>query len=72
MQSNIVKTVEMGHVVILNRVIRVDPGKVAFKKFERGSERGHVYIWLKYRCPLRRCKGPEIEVVPALWQEWLE
>lgn len=47
MQSNIVKTVEMGHVVILNRVIRVSlSGKVAFKqKFER-VKRGHVYIWL--------------------------
>lgn len=37
MQSNVVKTVEMGHVVVLNRVIRVDlSGTAAFQqKFER-------------------------------------
>lgn len=45
MQSNIVKTMEMDHVVILNRVIRVNlSGKVAFKqKFER-VKRGAMYI----------------------------
>lgn len=37
MQSNVVKTVEMGHVVVLNRVIGVDlSGTAAFQqKFER-------------------------------------
>lgn len=70
MQSNIVKTMEMDHVVILNRVIRVNlSGKVAFKQeFEREWDEGHVYI-----CEVQMSFGEDLqeawdEVVPALWQ----
>ena len=78
MQSNVVKTVEMGHVVVLNRVIGVDlSGTAAFQqKFERVKwgamcTSGWSTDVLWPRCKAL-CKGPETEVVPALWQQWLE